>query len=379
MTKKALILIFSGIGNAITALPIIEILSKNNFEVDILVYSNVIKELLSGDPRINNIYIFNQEKDIFGNLKLIRSLRNKNYDFAMTIYPSQGIISAFILYLLNAKIRTQHVCNYLLKFVSMKFKIPIPIRKNIILFEKIFLTYPKKVKEEKHAIYQMLDLLNPVIQNYQNGLDLKYYLNDDEIRFSERFWHENNLNDNFVIGIHTGTSGKPPFKMWDLEYWKQLLLKINEEFDSIKFIAFIGPSEDDHEKYLKGLELDNLIITKGLSIRETIALISKCNFFISADSGLAHCASLFKIPQIVMFGPVDYRYIHPFSENCKVVTPDNYKPFYVPHCGFISKPYNCMKDLKPEKVFKEFEEYLKELNIKIDLKGRYDEDRNYFR
>jgi hypothetical protein len=59
-----------------------------------------------------------------------------------------------------------------------------------------------------------------------------------------------------------------------------------------------------------------------------------------------------------MFGPVDYKYIQPFSENCKVVVPDNYKPFYIPHCGFISKPYDCMENLKPEKVFKEFERYI---------------------
>ncbi|EHP84939.1 glycosyltransferase family 9 protein [Methanotorris formicicus] len=368
MTRKTLILIFSGIGNAITALPIIEILNKNNFEVDILVKSNVIKELLFEDPRISNVYIFNPKKDIFKSLKIIKQLRNKNYDFAMTIYPSQGIISGFILYLINAKIRTQHVCNYLLKFISMKFKIPIPFKKDIILFEKFFLTHPKNVKEEKHAVYQMLDLLNPIIQNHnQKDLDLKFYLNDDETSFAERFWTENNLNDKFVIGIHTGTSNKPPFKMWDLEYWKQLLIKINEKYN-VDFIVFIGPSEEEHEKYLKSLGLDNLIIAKNLSIRKTIALISKCNFFISADSGLAHCASLFKIPQIVMFGPVDYKYIHPFSENCKVVVPDNYKPFYIPHCGFISKPYDCMKDLKPEKVFKEFEEYLKDLGIYEKLK-----------
>jgi predicted RNA-binding Zn-ribbon protein involved in translation (DUF1610 family) len=70
-----------------------------------------------------------------------------------------------------------------------------------------------------------------------------------------------------------------------------------------------------------------------------------------------------------MFGPVDYKYIQPFSENCKVAVPDNYKPFYIPHCGFIYRPYNCMENLNPEKVFKEFEEYLGKLGIDVDLKG----------
>jgi ADP-heptose:LPS heptosyltransferase len=289
---KALIIIFSGIGNAITTLPIIEILSKNNFEVDILVQSNVIKDLLSKDPRISNVYIFNPKKDVLGSFKVIKHLRNKKYDFAMTIYPSQGIISSSIMYLSNAKIRTQYACNYIFKFISMNFEIPILLKNDIIMFEKLLLTHPKKVKEEKHAVYQMLDLLKIIIQNSED-LHLKYYLYDDEIKFSERFWNEKELTDKFVIGIHTGTSNKPPFRTWSFEYWKQLLLKINEEYGNIYFIAFIGPSEEEHEKYLRTLNLGNLLIAKGLSIRKTISLISKCNFFISCDSGLGHCASLF--------------------------------------------------------------------------------------
>ena len=366
---KALIVILSGIGNAITTLPIIEILNKNNIDVDILVSSKANTDLLSKDFRVRNTYLFNPKNNFIKGLKLIKQLRHEEYDFAITIYPPQGIVSSAILYLINAKIRTQYICNYLFKFVSMKFKIPVVYNPDLKLFEKLLLTHPKKINEEKHAVYLMADLLKPFFKFDYKELNLKYYLEDNEIKFSEKFWHENNLNNEFVIGIHTGTSGKPPFKMWDFEYWKSLILKINKKYSNITFIAFIGPSDEKHEEYLKSLNLDNLIVVKELSIRDTIALISKCNFFISADSGLAHCASLFKIPQITMFGPVDYKYIQPFSENCKVVVPDNYKPFYIPHCGFISKPYDCMKSLKPEKVFNEFEKYLEKLDVEINLKG----------
>ncbi|MDK2789579.1 MAG: heptosyltransferase [Methanothermococcus sp.] len=358
-TVRALIIILSGIGNVITTLPVIEILNRNNIDVDVLVSSKVNRDLLSKDFRIKNTYIFNP-KNLIKGLKLIKQLKNEKYDFAMTIYPPQGIISGIILYLTNAKIRTQYTCNYLFKFLSMKLKIPIIYTCNFGLFEKLLLTHPKDINDKKHAVYLIADLLKPFFKFDDEDLNLKYYLTKDEIKFSENFWSKNKLNDKFVVGIHTGTSNKPPFKMWDFKYWKQLLLKINEKYKNIKFVAFIGPDDNGHEKFLKSLNLDNLIITKNLSIRETIALISKCNFFISADSGLAHCASLFKIPQITMFGPVDYKYIHPFSENCRVVVPDNYKPFYIPHCGFISKPYDCMKDLKPEKVFREFRDYLKD-------------------
>jgi hypothetical protein len=38
-----------------------------------------------------------------------------------------------------------------------------------------------------------------------------------------------------------------------------------------------------------------------------------------------------------------------------------------------------MKSLKPEKVFNEFEKYLEKLDVEINLKGWYDENRDYFR
>ena len=144
---------------------------------------------------------------------------------------------------------------------------------------------------------------------------------------------------------------------------------INEKYKNVKFLVFIGPFEDEYYNYFNNLNLNNLRVARGMDLRKSISLISKCNFFISADSGLSHCASLFKIPQITMFGPVDYKYIQPFSENCKVVVPDNYKPFYIPHCGFISKPYDCMENLKPEKVFNEFEGHLRKSDVRINLKG----------
>lgn len=351
---RGIMLILNGIGNMITTLPTIEALHERGIDIDVLVSNGAVKEILSKDPRVKNVYMLNPEHW----LKLIKLLKNQRYDFAITTYPPQGVITASILYLTNAKIRTQHCNNYMAKFISVKLKTQIAWRKPMHLLNHIFLTHPKHIEKDKHAVYLNLELVNPIVGTYdENKITLKYYLKRDEIEFADNFWERHELNDKFVIGIHTGTGGRPPFKEWPLNYWKELIFRINEKYD-VTFLAFIGPSESYHEEYLKKISLKNLIIVKNLPIRQTISLISKCNYFISADSGLAHCASLFKIPQIAMFGPVDYRYIHPFSENCRVLVPDGCKPFYVPHLGFVSKPYNCMKNLKPEKVFKVLEEHL---------------------
>ncbi|UXM85417.1 glycosyltransferase family 9 protein [Methanococcus aeolicus] len=369
---KILVIAISGIGNLITFLPALDLIKKKmpNSEVDFLVRGNGTKYVLLEDERVNKIYE-NNSKNPLKFFKLLLKLRKEKYDAVITIYPSQGIYSAIIMWIMGGKLRIQYYMDYILKFLSSRVGgIYYNDKYNLGIIKKIhnMLVNKSLNVKEKHAVYLNINLVKELFDciNEKNKPVLHYYITKDEIKFSEKFWNEYNLNDNFVIGIHPGTGKYPPFKRWNLNYWGELIKMINEKYKNIKFLVFIGPFEDKYYNYFNNLNLNNnLIIIKGINLRKSISLISKCNFFISADSGLSHCASLFKIPQITMFGPVDYNYIHPFSENCKVVVPDNYKPFYIPHCGFISKPYDCMKDLKPEKVFREFEEYLGKLNIKL--------------
>ena len=372
---KVLIISISGIGNLITFLPALDLIKKKmpNSKVDFLVYGNGTKYVLLEDERVNKIYE-NNSKNPLKFFKLLLKLRKEKYDAVITIYPSQGIYSAVIMWIIGGKLRIQYYIDYILKFLSSRVGgIYYNDKYNMGIIKKIhnILVNKSLNVKEKHAVYLNINLVKELFNcgNEENEPILYYYITDDEVKFSEEFWNENNLNDSFVIGIHPGTGKYPPFKRWSLDHWGKLIKMINEKYKNVKFLVFIGPFEDEYYNYFNNLNLNNLIVARGMNLRKSISLISKCNFFISADSGLSHCASLFKIPQITMFGPVDYKYIQPFSENCKVVVPDNYKPFYIPHCGFISKPYDCMENLNPEKVFKEFGEYLGKLGIDVDLKG----------
>jgi ADP-heptose:LPS heptosyltransferase len=355
---KALILIMSGIGNAVTTVPIIDNLNKKGYKVDLLVNSNTVKKFFENYSEVNAVYKLNFDFLIFSTLK---NLQKNNYDYSMTIYPSQGSVSALILYMINSKIRVQNSCSYFSKYMGMKLKRPLRIL-DLQITDKIFLSKNYKITGKKHAVHIMNDMLEN-LKTSEKDLKLYYTLNHNQLEFSETFWNSKNLKNKFVIGLHTGTSGKPPFKDWPLEKWEELLLKINSNYPEFKFLLFIGPDEKEHVTYFNELKVPNLDFAKNLNISETISLISKCNFFISADSGLAHCASLFEIPQITMFGPVDYEYIQPFSKNCKILVPENYSSVYTPHEGFVSKPIECMENLNVNTVFEEFEKLISGLEL----------------
>jgi lipopolysaccharide heptosyltransferase II len=55
------------------------------------------------------------------------------------------------------------------------------------------------------------------------------------------------------------------------------------------------------------------------SVRELTALIRRCNFFITNDSGPMHLAAAFNVPLVAIFGPTDNTTTSPYSSNSVVV------------------------------------------------------------
>jgi heptosyltransferase-2 len=55
------------------------------------------------------------------------------------------------------------------------------------------------------------------------------------------------------------------------------------------------------------------------SVRELTALIRRCNFFITNDSGPMHLAAAFNVPLVAIFGSTDNTTTSPYSENSVVV------------------------------------------------------------
>jgi len=349
---KILIIALSGIGNLIMAFPMIQMLKKNypNAKIDFLVAPRGTKEILENQPFVNKIFVLKSHsiKDIFLNdetKNLITQLKLNNYDIAITIYPSQGIFSALLMKLINAKERIQHKYNF-------------KVFKNI----NWFLTYSPKI-ENKHSVFINLDLIKNLNIKYNNNdIQYSYHLTEKEIEFANKFLKENDLIDKFIIGIHPGGKNDMTWKRWDIKNWQKLISLFKNNYkNKIKFLVFLGPDEIEYEKYFKNFE--NVVVVKNIPLKNTISLISKCDYFISNDSGLSHCASLFNIPQSVIFGGTSYIHTAPFSSNVNIITPPNYEVFYVPYFGFIKNPKNLLINLKPEDVFESIKKHISSLNL----------------
>ncbi len=58
------------------------------------------------------------------------------------------------------------------------------------------------------------------------------------------------------------------------------------------------------------------------TVRELMALLSLCAFLVTNDSGPMHIAAAFRVPQVAIFGPTDWRATSPWTPLAKIVRVD---------------------------------------------------------
>jgi len=122
----------------------------------------------------------------------------------------------------------------------------------------------------------------------------------------------------YLIGINPGAAYGSA-KRWYPERFAAAGAELARRWGG-KLLIFGGPGEvaiaQDIEAALNGKCLN---LAGTLSVRELLALIERCDFFISNDSGPMHIAAAFGVPLVAIFGSTDHRTTYPFSDNSMVV------------------------------------------------------------
>ena len=86
---------------------------------------------------------------------------------------------------------------------------------------------------------------------------------------------------------------------------------------------------------------------------DALALIKRCQLFVSNDSGLMHVAAALKVPTVAIFGSTDSVTTGPRGRNARIVKHDlECSPCLKPEC---SAGYRCLLAVQPEEVWKEME------------------------
>ncbi len=124
-----------------------------------------------------------------------------------------------------------------------------------------------------------------------------------------------------LIGVAPGASYGPA-KMWFPERFAAVADKLAEEFLA-KVILFGSSGDRERTDLVQRHSAHTLINLAGeTALREVIALIHRCDLFISNDSGLMHLAGALDVPLVAIFGSTNPTTTSPPGEGSRVIHKD---------------------------------------------------------
>ena len=343
---KILIIALSGIGDALMFTPALKLL-KNNLpeaQIDALVMFKGAEDIYSSNANLNHVYYFDFLKEgSFNSLKFLWDLRKK-YDTSINVYPSNRREYNIINYLIGAKQRLG------VKYLRGN-------KKNFGFLNNITVLEDDSV----HNVQTNIKLCEALTgKKFNEEPSLEFKLTSEEDNISKQFFSDRSIKeDDLVIGFHPGcaTLKNHIKRRWEQEKFAQLGKKLINEKKS-KILLFGGPDENElKENIFSQINSTDAIVVNTGSLRESAAIMNRCNLFITNDSSQMHIAAAMQLKVIAIIGPTNENYIYPWKTEHKIISLNlDCSPcfFYSPKpllCTRDDVKFKCIKELTVDMVF----------------------------
>lgn len=262
--------------------------------IDFLILQKVSAEPIKYCHNINEIFFF--EKSLRRNLTLLKNLRASSYDCILHTSGTSILKMSIMMLLLKGN---QKIGEY------RHIKIP---------------WYKKQIQllENRHRVESNIEMVNLIAQDSSFDEKPFFCLQNENYKFANDYLDK--FKEKVLIGIHPGCNEKFANKRWELEKYIELIRKLSDKNQDIKFFIFIGPDEKQVGQDLKKVFTNIELIENTLD--NTAALISKMNLFITNDSGLGHIASCFDIDILTIFSKNTHanpNKIFPYSKKSHII------------------------------------------------------------
>jgi ADP-heptose:LPS heptosyltransferase len=338
---KMLIISLSGIGNTIMYTPALRALRKKfpRSQIDFLVRKKTFGEVLENNDEVDNILVFENGgmlKKIFNLFKLFKT----RYDVSIINFPSRSYLINLFSFFVFAKTRLGHSYNgFNLSFLQNK---RIKANPNI------------------HDIEQDLELLKLIGITYSKEDCMPSI--KCQSHYGDEFFAKNKLrNNDFIIGIHAGSStdNNFKFKRWGIEKFGELCNKLIDKHNA-KIIFFGGPDEIELKRKLNGLINEKGFII-NTDVKGGVSVVRKCRLFITNDSGPMHFAAASGVRTVALFCPTSHIRTRPYGDR-NIVIRKNYcdHGFGYPFKSTSSKliDNDCLEKISSEEVYNRIKKYL---------------------
>jgi heptosyltransferase-2 len=324
------------IGDAVMAEPALQALRRRFPAADItLLAKPAVADLFKGHPLIGRVLLYEdpgRHAGLLGKWTLAARLRRENFHLAVLF---QNAFEAALLACLAG----------------------IPVRYGYATDGRAFLlTDPVPVPDPCSVLHQVgyyLAMLRPLGVQEEAGPPRLYVSEEEERRAAEHLAESGIGPGDFLLGINPG-SVYGGAKRWLPERFALAADRLAEGWQRqtgrpAKTLVVGGPGEEKLGQAIgTGMRNRPVVLSGKTSVRELMAVIKRCNLFMSNDTGPMHIAAAFGVPLVAIFGPTDPRVTAPFGNDRALVRhPVECSPCLLRECPI---DHRCMQGITVEMV-----------------------------
>jgi heptosyltransferase-2 len=302
--KKLLIRSVNWVGDAVMTTPAIGAIRECLPQAEIVLLANpLVSQLFSPHQWVDRVITFDRNgahKGISGRFRLASQLRKQNFDAAI-ILPN-SFESALIPWLAGIPVRLGKASDGRGFMLTGRYSIELQ-------------------KPVGHEVGYYRDLVRHFgIQGTEHAPALTVTAVENQVA-AARLQERGITADDVVIGINPGAAFGSA-KRWYPERFAEVAARLAAAWNG-KIVIFGGPGETDIAAGIEAHLAGQCINCAGKTdLRELMALIKRCSFFISNDSGPMHIAAALGVPLVAIFGSTDHATTSPYTDKAVIVRKD---------------------------------------------------------
>ena len=299
--RSILIRAVNWLGDAVMTTPAIGAVRESFPDARITVLANpLVAELFTPHDWVDEVIVYDRKgrhAGLSGHFALATELRSLKFDLAILL---QNAVDAAIIARLAGIPR------------RMGYRTD---GRGVLLTHGVTVT--PELKRLHHVDYYLAMLAGWGITSSGKGLRLT--VTAGEQAAAAALLAQSGIGDGeFLLGINPGaTYGSA--KRWYPERFANVADELARCWGA-RVVITGGPGETGIAAEIEAAMAGRCLNMAGrTSVRELSALIRRCNFFITNDSGPMHLAAAFNIPLVAVFGPTDHTTTSPYSDKSVVV------------------------------------------------------------
>lgn len=299
--EKLLIRAVNWVGDAVMTTPAIGAVRESFPQAEITLLANpLVSQLFSPHVWVDRVITFDRNgvhKGIAGRFRLAAQLRMQAFDAAV-ILPN-SFESALIPWLAGIPVRLGKSGD------GRGFMLTCSYR-------------PDDQQPVVHEVGYYLELVRHFGITGQERVPHLTVTPAEDHNASVRLAENGITSDDFVIGVNPGAAFGSA-KRWYPERFAEVAGHLAAAWNA-KIVIFGGPGETDIadgiERHLAGQCCN---FAGKTNLRELMALIQRCSFFVTNDSGPMHIAAACGVPLVAIFGSTDHASTSPYTDKAVIV------------------------------------------------------------